>query len=348
MSSLANDWKPTTISFSSGGVKAIGHMGAIMRLMEAGVTERVRSWYGCSAGSFCALVCALGVSAAWIKECSKHFDTRLMLNTEGPMIMDYMNTWGVSSGKELVETFSKFIDTWEPGSSTWTFKDLERERPGVFLGITAVNINKRELTLFSVKTHPHMLIMDAIRASSAIPLVYSPWISPSPECHYYCDGALIEQCPWFHIPEKKETLVIACYDKQITGTSDSSNINSFFDYCTRIVVLQRRTLTNERPLNWLAVNNNTVTAMDFGASLEDRLQLFEDGITAATIWLKQSSVGTVESPPSSVHQSRGSVTHPPSEVLVSDSRKSGIPLPFRAPPQDLPALHLRSSRRWSV
>lgn len=340
MSSL----KPTTISFSSGGVKAIGHMGVIMRLMEAGITEKVRSWYGCSAGSFCALACALGVSATWIKDCSKHFDTRLMLNTEGPMIMDYMNTWGVSSGKELVDTLSKFIDTWEPGSSAWTFKDLERER-GNFLGITAVNINKRELTLFSVKTHPTMLIMDAIRASSAIPLVYSPFAL---EGDYYCDGALIEQCPWFHIPEKKETLVIACYDKQITGTSDSSNIDSFFDYCARIVVLQRRLLTNERPMNWLAVNNTTVAAMDFGATLEDRLQLFEDGIIAADKWLKQSSLGTVGTLVFSVDQSKVSLSHPPSEGSVSDNRKSQSRLPFQVPSQDLPSLYSRSSRRWSV
>ena len=341
MSAKTNDI--TTISFSSGGVKATGHMGVLMHLIDSGVTANVKSWYGCSAGSVHAFIGALGVSSTWIKDCCRLFDTRLLFKTEAALVMDFMNVWGVTSGKELVETVGTFIDTWEPGASTWTFADLKRER-GMFLGITATNLSRRELTLFSVDTHPTMKIMDAIRASSSIPFVYTPWIDSRGDV--YVDGAMIEQCPWFHIQQKKETLVVACSRSQIFGPmKEGLTIETFFEYCSRIVVLQRTRLTRERPTQWIAVENETVATLNFDATLEDRICLLEDGIAAAITWTSSRTQG---SRPLSEDRHTSSLTRPTSEEVTSDSRQSQIPLPSLAPSQGRREHTGRSFRRWSV
>jgi len=314
-----------------------------MHLIDSGVTANVKSWYGCSAGSVHAFIGALGVSSTWIKECCSLFDTRLLLKTEAALVMDFMNVWGVTSGKELVETVGTFIDTWEPGASTWTFADLKRER-GMFLGITATNLSRRELTVFSVDKHPTMKILDAIRASSAIPFVYTPWFDSRGDV--FVDGAIIEQCPWFHIQQKKETLVVACSRSQIFGPlKEGTSIETFLEYCSRIVMLQRVRLTRERPTQWIAVENDTVASLNFDATLEDRIRLMEDGIAAAITWTAARTAGN---PTVSEGRHTSSSPHRTSEGAASGSRQSGIPLPSLAPSQGPLGCTVRSFRRWSV
>lgn len=345
MSSRTNEWLPTTLSFSSGGVRTLAHMGVLMRLIEHRITTSVRAWHGCSGGSFCAFLGALGVSSAWIQDCTKVFDTRPLLT---PQVLDFLEKWGLSSGLELTEYLGKFIDTWEPGASSWTFADLQRERPGIFLGITAVNLNQRKLVQFSVDTHPTMLILDAIRASSSIPFIYSPWIDASGEI--FCDGALIEQAPWFHIQDRKGTLVVACDRSQVMGVSKKgTSIETFFEYCSRILLLQRKRLVAERPRFWIATNNKTVASLNFEASLEDRQQLFTEGAAAATAWIrfKHFAARTGEIPPDSVGRNTLSVKNPSVEP-ESGNPQFGIQPPDPVASQDLHTRRIRTSRRWSV
>jgi NTE family protein len=334
--------KITTISLSSGGAKGSGLMGILARLIDEGITRKVTSWYGCSAGSFCAYLGALGVSSSWIRDCIQHFDMRPTIAIDKDILMNYMNSWGFASGKELVDLLGKFVDTWEPGASAWTFADLRKK---AFLGITAVNLNKRKLELFSVDTHPNMRILDAIRASCTIPFVFTPWRSPSGDL--YCDGAMIEQCPWFHIREKNTTLVIACEKSQIFGPlKDSTSIETFVEYCMRILVTQRPRLCRERPALWISVDSS-VSSMNFDITAEERLALYHEGEAAADAWLKRSAGGTAGIHPWSVRQNTLSVPIPSGES-VSDSHQPKIPSPSQAPSRDLRTRTGHSSRRWSV
>ena len=314
----------TGISFSSGGARACGNIGVLTCLLDAGILGSVKAWYGCSAGSFCAFLGALGATASWWRDCCKHFDLKYSLQIQQTLVLDYLKTWGVSSGTDLTEFLGSFIDTWEPGATKWTFADLARERPGIFLGITASNLSTRKLIMFSVETHPEMLILDAIRASCSIPFVYVPWISKSGDM--YCDGAIIEQCPWIHVKDKQNCLVIACSQAQIFGDcAQSKKIDSFMDYCMRIVLLCRSTMS-AKPRYWIAVENTTVGSLSLDLTEHERQDLFSEGEAAASNWLKELS----EVSESGIRQSK---THSETSLLPLDySRK-----------------HIGTSyRRWSV
>ena len=331
----------TGISFSSGGARAGGNIGVLTRLLEAGILGSVKAWYGCSAGSFCAFLGALGATASWWRDCCKHFDLKYALQIQQTLVLDYLKTWGVSSGTDLSEFLGSFIDTWEPGASKWTFADLARERPGIFLGITASNLSTRKLVQFSVETHPEMLILDAIRASCSIPFVYVPWISKSGDM--YCDGAIIEQCPWIHVKDKQNCLVIACSQAQIFGDcAPSKKIDSFVDYCMRIVLLCRST-RSAKPRYWIAVENSTVGSLSFEMTEQERRDLFSEGEAAATNWLLR----TAESRQKSEDRNTSSETHR-SEESESDSRQYRIPLPLQDSSRGLHRQTGLSSRRWSV
>lgn len=338
-----SSWTPTTISFSSGGAKGGSNIGVLARLIEEGKTVNVRSWYGCSAGSFCAYLGALGVSPAWMRDCIQHFDMRPMLAIDKDLVMNFMETWGFASGKELIEMLGNFVDTWEPGASTWTFATLKSK--GHFLGITAVNLNKRELELFSVDTHPNMLILDAIRASCTIPFIFTPWRSPSGDL--YCDGAILEQCPWFHIPQKKETLVIACDKSQIFGPAKKCSIETFMEYCMRVLIVKRPRLCKEKPRAWIAVCSN-VSSMNFDITVEERLTLFQAGEAAATAWLRLFHGENPRTQHEYEVQNASLGFHRISEESMSDNHQQQNPLQPRVPFRDLHRHSGPSSRRWSV
>ena len=75
---MASRWKPKAISFSSGGVRVLGHIGVLAALQETGALSDVRAWYGCSGGSICAIMGAIGVSAGWLRDFAEYFQIKLL------------------------------------------------------------------------------------------------------------------------------------------------------------------------------------------------------------------------------------------------------------------------------
>lgn len=347
---MTTDWRPRAISFSAGGVRIIGHMGVIARLQEEGILDDVRAWYGCSGGAICAFFCAVGVSASWIRNCVRYMETSAMAEISEETVSNFMTTWGVNSGISYMEMLERFIDTWETGASRWTFADFARERPGIHLGFGSLNISQQKYEILSVETVPTMRIMDAVRASTSIPLFFTPWVDASGAI--YCDGATVEQFPWRSIPNKDETLVIACSDAEIRDRAERATCRSATEYFVRIFHAMRRTFHAEipRPRHWIAVNNRTVGMLDFGIGVEERIAFLQEGEAAAAAWIafmRQAAASRTQRNRSD-HESQSTL----SSESHSQDRMSGIPLSRTPwlPPSQPPHLHSESvpSRRWSV
>ena len=330
------------ISFSSSGVLLVGQMGIYCQLREAGLLNTVKDYYGCSGGSICAYLGALGVTPAWIREWVQHFDTRPIINIQEDMIIDYMTTWGVDSGVQAAEYIGKFVDTWEPGASQWTFADLQRARPGISLTITATNVSAGCQGVFSIERSPSMRIADAIRASSSVPFYASPWADPSGQL--FCDGAVIESYPRQCVKSVSDTLFVVC-----EGPPSPPNISSLGEYIHRVMRIARfKNHKAEDPDHIIYLKNCGIMLLNFMISKEERLRVFASGLSDAAAWITRvSPAGTEGTPPCSGDPHTLSVSHPFPESS-SDSHLSCSPLPPRAPVQDLPHGRPRRYRRWSV
>lgn len=277
-------WKPTGISFSIGGSHVIALLGVLARLMESGVADDVRNWYGCSAGSFCAFLGALGVSPTWIREMVSYFDMRVVADIEEERVADFLNCWGITSGDGMSDFLGRFLDTWEPGSSRWTFADLALKRPGFSLHITATNLTEGVLTVFSIKNTPDVRILDAIRASSCVPLLFTPWADA--RGNLYCDGGAMEYFPWSCVSDKARTLVVVTSDLSICNRRPAKKtLRNIYEYMDRIAKLLQQNHWSTVPKYWIAINNITVDPLDFKMDAEGRLALFQNGIVAADGWL---------------------------------------------------------------
>lgn len=345
---MAELWQPHTVSFSSGGVRIIGHFGVMARLLDAGVLGAVRNWYGCSGGSISAFLGALGVSPAWLSDCVENFNMSVLGEISEELVTDYMNTWGVNTGEAGMELFGRFIDTWEAGASAWSFADLAAARPGIQLGITATNVSRGKLALFSAETTPDMRIMDAIHASCAIPLYFTPWVGAGGDV--FCDGAVMEQYPWSCIADKKSALVVVCSETAISGRErERVDIRDLRDYAARLVHIVRQKPAAS-PLFWIAVNNKTVSVVDFGLDRDRRMELFRDGQRAAEGWLRfrqiAGSLRTAGTPLRSEGHCTSSSSH------YAGSRMSGTRPPHTAG-DSCPSLRPDTeepprTRRWSL
>lgn len=342
-------WKPTSVSFSGGGARAVGHLGVLSHLLSCGMLSQVRNWYGCSGGSFMAVIGAIGGSATWIHDVVEHFDMSVFAGIDDEMLIDFQNSFGVNSGNKMAKILSRFIDTWEPGCSRWTFADLVKNRPGTGLHITTTNLTRGRLEVFNHLTTPNVLIVDAMRASCAIPFYFTPWRSTDGDS--FCDGGVIETYPWTHVIDKSNTLVVICSDIDVCGRPERRSINSFADYISALNNIIAKNKTDEAPRHWIAVNNNSVGFMDFHISLDIRRKLYEEGIAAATAWnafrLKALQQGMPGSPPPCAAPHTLSSDRP-SPGKTSDNHQSQSPPPPPCRTRDSHSGTARRVRRWSL
>jgi len=350
----SDGWSPRGVSFSAGGVHLVGHMGAMSCLIDAGTFSHVKDWYGCSGGSICAFFGALGVSATWIREAVTHFDTRAIVTIEGALVDDFFNYWGVNSGDKMIEFVGRFADTWEPGASAWTFADLAIKRPGTTLNITATNVSRGCITVFNANNTPTARILDAIRASSAVPFFFTPWVDKGGDM--FSDGAILEYYPWHCVKERENTLVLVCSDTGISGRHVTPiKIHSFSDYISRVVKLVQQTQVRDPPRFWIAINNKSLNGLDFHIEMTHRMSLFSEGIAAAEGWLTfrrritlpDCSAKTEETHLSYEGQCASSSVH------CDQDRMSDIPQSHSRPPPPYPSrdshsAKLRYARRWSL
>ncbi len=341
-------WKPQAVSFSSGGVRLVGHFGCLAALLDTDVLSDVHEWYGCSAGSVCAFLAALGISARWIRDAMSVFDARALPDIRGEYIMDFLTNWGVSSTDAFITYLSRLAETWEPGSSKWTFAELARERTGQSLYITAANVTQRRLEVFSAETTPDTLIMDAVRASCAIPLFFTPITLNG---NVYCDGGVLELYPWACVKEKEKTLVILTEDTGVSEQEMPRPVTSLGSYMHSVfwMMSARSYKLKPVPRYWIAVNNIDVHFADFHMTVEARDRFFADGERAGRGWLRFRAVqtGTAQSPPLCEGLGSDASGHCASDK-TSDIPKSQTPLPPRAPSQGPRTALTRSARRWSL
>ena len=347
---MSAPWLPQAVSISSGGIRAVGAFGILAGLLEENILDEVRDWYGCSGGSLCAFFMSLGVSVAWARNAMSHLDGHIVSGIHDSLIENYTTSLGVTDGSLLVNYIARFADTWEPGAGSWTFADLKRERPGVSLTIIATNVSRGTLAHFNAELTPTMRIIDAIRASSAIPFFYTPWLSP--EGDLYADGGLIEYYPWSCIKNKDKTLVIACAEDGIQGRIRPSRpIHTIGEYLARIMDIMQVEVCTVAPRNWIAVADNKINFLDIYITQEQRLELFDSGVATAGEWVafrqKALSLRTPETPlpcarPDTL--SSGSLL----SDKTSDSLTARSPQSQPCPPRDSHTQGQSPARRWSL
>lgn len=340
------------ISFSSGGVHAFAQLGVLATLIEAGVTEHVVDWYGCSGGCIAAVCGILGGSPAWLREGTRIFELRKATALQDELLLNLDSALGFVDPTKLLYILGRMANTWAPGFSEWSFRDLKTAYPTSSLHIIATNWTTGALATFDADTTPDIRVLDAIHASIAVPPYFTPWQNPSTG-EFFTDGAVLESFPWSSIPswKKRATLVISC--SEIDQREKSPHPATFMEFIGRIVHLaHKRTPASFTPASdhLIIINAKTVESMDFKVSEVQRLALFDEGVAVTRQFLMGSKATAAEIAGSHPLSSDPCtpVVQPKNPGRTGDSLVYHSPLPIPDLFRGSQTVRRPNDRRWSL
>mmetsp|Transcript_22595 Transcript_22595/g.35251 ORF Transcript_22595/g.35251 Transcript_22595/m.35251 type:complete len:423 (-) Transcript_22595:141-1409(-) len=174
--------------FEGGGTKGIHYAGAIRELADNKALLGVRHFAGTSAGAQTAALLAFGYTGEEMES--------LMLETPWSTLLDGAKPpcgWGCCCGYgcckgccrlyyhhgfyvgDVLENFidAKFAAKRANRQLGCTFRELHNEF-GVELRVGVCNMTAKQFEYFDRHSHPFLKVCEAVRASSAIPLVFLP------------------------------------------------------------------------------------------------------------------------------------------------------------------------------
>jgi NTE family protein len=166
----------------AGSVKCAAALGLLKVLDREGIA--IDMVVGCSGGSLYAAFIALGVDVAaaeemtrrlWTRELTKRRHYPSLLRAILPQLFPFRESFGLVDDRLILERL-------ETAFGKHTFEDAR-----IPLYLTATDFHSGEQKVFSSGR-----IVDAIRASIAIPYVFQPWALDG---HLYVDGFLTDPMP---------------------------------------------------------------------------------------------------------------------------------------------------------
>jgi hypothetical protein len=103
-------------------------------------------------------------------------------------------SWGLDDGSSLVGEIERLFDVVEPGGKEKKLSDVSG------LHIVVADLNAHETVVCSGKNYPNMRVVDAVRASMSLPIMFRPYKHPE-NGHYWVDGAVRAHFPWGMLPD---------------------------------------------------------------------------------------------------------------------------------------------------
>lgn len=207
---------PVNIVLSGGGVNGIAHIGALIHLKEGGLLDNVKRIAGTSAGAFIGLGIVLDFTPKESLEFMASIDFKKFPHSKSYSItapITLFTKFGIYSRKYIHENIIKLIKQ-KTGLDNPTFAELQKHKTKFNLKdfyVTATNMSKRTMKIFSHEHTPDITVADAIHASMAVPGMFTPMrfkevngkLTKHPEGDIFIDGGLLDNYPLDIFDEQK-------------------------------------------------------------------------------------------------------------------------------------------------
>lgn len=202
----------TNLVLSGGAIKGFSFIGVIRLLEEKELLKHIKTFVGASAGSIICFLLVLGFKSDNIYLiCHDIYYSYINKEINVDHILNLNHSLGIDSGLELTNHLRNCLhQKW--GVESITFLDLCK-KTGVNLVVCASNLTKGESTFFSVDVTPMVCVIDAIRASIAIPLIFTP---VEIEGDVYVDAVIYNNFPIDYVKNfvLKDTLGVMIKNKK--------------------------------------------------------------------------------------------------------------------------------------
>lgn len=172
--------------FSGGGLKGWAYIGTLRALSELIDRKGIEGVVGCSIGSVFGLFYLLDIKWDYILDYVMELNFADIID---PDIDSFIINQSILQGKIFKEIIMELIS--QKIDPCITFNDLWKYSKKLFT-VTALNITDLKLEYFNWKLTPGIKVIDAIMASSSLPLLFPSYrIGNS----MYYDGGVCNNCP---------------------------------------------------------------------------------------------------------------------------------------------------------
>jgi NTE family protein len=283
---------PRRIVFSGGGMLGIAHIGALEVLQERDYLKCVREYIGTSVGACIAFALCIGFTLSELRTFVLAFNFTQLQNIDPEFILGFMESFGIDNGENLEKLFGILLRAKGLSAET-TFQELYEkfpERPA--LRIFATEISNLGLKEFSLKETPTVTLKFALRASVAIPMIFTPVVDVSGAM--FVDGGVITSFPFYKLTAlEKESTVGICFQLK-KATAKIENILDYFKqlYCS-VYYHQNERFYKEWSHRVIMVSPKESSSLRFEAGFEEKEQLLEEGREAVKKFLEEASAKPV-------------------------------------------------------
>jgi len=323
------DEKDVDLVLEGGGVKGVGLIGAVLELDRAGF--RIRRVAGTSAGAIAAALVAANIAAGTplgaVKDQIASIDYSAFTNETGMRkhagklgdLHALMTRMGLYTGDYLVEWLGGILDS----IGITTFGELRRDDLGDEFPYSLV-VHTADITFGKLVRLPgdyanygidpnSARIVDAVRASMAIPFFFEPvqhelppagagaGTDAEPVTVTWVDGGLLSNFPMEVFNDRHNGAVVDPWPTIGIKLSDRrgelappEETTGPFDETIRILktVLNnsnRYFVTPDKARSTIFVDSAGLNATDFGITPDQSATLFANGQQAASAWLAELS-----------------------------------------------------------
>ncbi len=333
---------PKRLVFAGGGTRCLVFLSALKRLEQGGRLRDVTEWWGTSAGSLLASLLAITNSVDRVRDIMQQTNYEKFRDINLLNIVNFTSAWGMDDGISMVTEIERILELAAPGGSKKTLGDVSGLR------IVVADLNVYETIVCSKTSFPSLRVVDAIRASMSLPVMYRPFRAPNG--NLWVDGGLRAGFPWdcLAAAERQDALGFAFERSWMSGPRTFTEYMFsmlHFEDPKQIIKLKREWQTH---ILWFP--SPPFPAWYVRLKEDDYALLEMMGAKVAEDWFTRvQSLGEtsqipqlsedrcIPSPTSLRHHTNGSLGIPPPS-----------PLPSQALVPDLPSHSPPLLRRWSL
>lgn len=237
----------THVVLSGGSFKCLTSLGCLRYHEHQEHLGGVRTWVGVSAGAMICLYMALGFNTDYV---IRIVYSDMLRSASTPFDVDavfgLVDSLGMDDGSVYIDLMRCAIKE-KMGSDDATFGEVH-DRLGIELVVGATNVRSHQIQYFSVHTHRDTSVIQAVRASMCIPLLFSP-VFIGDDC--FVDGALLNNFPLDQVPTQclSTTLAISIVGKCHNSPDPVCTPDkwTFLDYIRELIVtVTNRPMADER------------------------------------------------------------------------------------------------------
>lgn len=270
------------IVISGGGTTGLSYYGILRESQKKNIwnIKDIQTIYGTSIGSILAVMLCLKYDWDTLDDYLIKRPWQNVFHYDINTLLSCVQNNGIFSKKLTEKIFSPLL-LGKDIPLTITINDFFK-LTNIELHIIVTNVNIFEPVDISYKTHPDWLLLDAIHASSSIPLIFTPILLNG---QLYCDGGFCINYP-----------VKLCIDnganpneiigiKTLTKNNEEANVNDFslFDYIIYLLnkILNKLIYTVEHKIRYtflLPFDHRSLSNISTVAEKQtDREELIENG-----------------------------------------------------------------------